>query len=173
MFYDSSSTTYQVPGYSCCIIVLFIRAMVVLVAYHCVSWHHCPCFVVFSDPCLGFPECKVASPRCCGGCKCSRHDEKWIHFHGIIVTSVTSVTSDHCVCFSAAGARYCPPPLVCPPGSLRLPSHCHQDDIFIFSSTTVLFISNTPSRHRSEISYCPGMKITADNMRRDNRDMTV
>ena len=34
VFYDSSSTTYQVPGYSCCIIVLFIRAMVVLVAYH-------------------------------------------------------------------------------------------------------------------------------------------
>ena len=33
-FYDSSSTTYQVPGYSFCIIVLFIRAMVVLVAYH-------------------------------------------------------------------------------------------------------------------------------------------
>ena len=86
VFYDSSSTTYQVPGYSCCIIVLFIRAMVVLVAYHCVSWHHCPCFVVFSDPRLGFPECNVASRRCCGGCKCSRHDEKWIHFHGIIVS---------------------------------------------------------------------------------------
>ena len=34
VFYDSSSTTYQVPGYSCCIIVLFIRAMVVLVEYH-------------------------------------------------------------------------------------------------------------------------------------------
>ena len=34
VFYDSSSTTYQVPGYSCCIIVLFIRAMMVLVAYH-------------------------------------------------------------------------------------------------------------------------------------------
>ena len=26
--------THQVPGYSCCIIVLFIHAMVVLVAYH-------------------------------------------------------------------------------------------------------------------------------------------